>query len=147
AGQDGLWRVHDTGSKNGIRIDGRLVRVAELRSDTWFSVGDVHCAFEPLDEAAASAHRESGLERRTRSHALSAQLRPELGMSTLLPQALDIVLQLSGLERGFVLFAGPDEPLRVRARRGLDAGELGASDFSGSAAAIDRALETARSVV
>lgn len=147
AGRDGRWRVHDTASKNGIRVDGQLVRVAELRGDTWFSIGDVHCAFERLNEAAASAHREAGLERRSRSHALSAQLRPELGMSTLLPQALDVVLQLSGLERGFVLFAGHAEPLRVRATRGLDAGELGHGGFSGSAAAIDRALATGRSVV
>ena len=146
-GQDGRWRVHDTGSKNGLRVDGQLVRVAEFRGDTWFSIGDVHCAFEQLDEAAASAHREAGLDRRTRSHALSAQLRPDLGMSTLLPQALDVVLQLSGLERGFVLFAGPGEPLRIRASRGLKTDEIGTRQFAGSAAAIDRALETGKSVV
>jgi hypothetical protein len=146
-GQDGLWRVHDTGSKNGLRVDGQLVRVAEFRDGTWFSIGDVHCAFERLDQASAAAHREAGDDRRSRSHALSSQLRPDLGMSTLLPQTLDVVLQLSGLERGFVLFAGPGEALRVRASRGLKNEEIAANHFAGSAAAIDRALETGKSVV
>lgn len=146
-GQAGLWRVHDTASKNGLRVDGQLVRIAEFRSGTWFSVGDVHCAFEQLDAASALAHREAGLSRRTRSHALSSQLKPDLGMSTLLPQTLDVVLQLSGLERGFVLFAGPGEPLRIRASRGLRPEEIAASHFAGSAAAIDRALASGQSVV
>ncbi len=147
AGRDGLWRVHDTGSKNGLRVDGQLVRVAEFHDRTWFSVGDVQCAFEPLDADAAQAHREAARARRSQSHALSAQLRPDLGMSTLLPQALDVVLQLSGLERGFVLFAEPGEPLRVRASRGLHLEEVASDRFAGSVAAIDRALATARAVV
>lgn len=147
SGHADLWRVHDTGSKNGLRVDGQLVRVAEFRGDTWFSIGDVHCAFERLDEASALAHREASLSRRSHSHALSAQLKPDLGMSTLLPQTLDVVLQLSGLERGFVLFAAPGEPLRIRASRGLREAEIAADHFAGSAAAIDRALATGRSVV
>lgn len=147
AGHGGVWRVHDTGSKNGLRADGQLVRVADLRAGTWFSIGDVHCAFEPLDQASAVAHRAASLSRRSHSHALSAQLKPDLGMRTLLPQTLDLVLQLSGLERGFVLFAAPGEALRIRASRGLRADEIAADHFAGSAAAIERALATSRSVV
>ena len=40
----GSWRLHDTGSKNGLRVHGTLALVADFTSSGWFSVGDVHCA-------------------------------------------------------------------------------------------------------
>ena len=141
------WRLHDTGSKNGLRVDGHLLLEAELTRSTWFSIGDVHCAFEPLDNDAAAAHRAAGLSRRSVSRALSAQLQPNLGMSTLMPQTIDVVLQLAGLERGFMLYAAAGERLRVRASRGLRASDIANNHFAGSVAAVDRALASGASVV
>jgi len=142
------WHLHDTGSKNGLRVDGRLVLSVELDKRTWFSVGDVQCAFEPLDVATAEAQRSINLSRRVVSRAMSAQLQqPNIGMSTLIPQLLDMVLQLCGLERGFVLYADAGEPLRVRARRALNLADLSGSRFAGSVSAVDRALAERASVV
>jgi GAF domain-containing protein len=78
---------------------------------------------------------------------LSAQLQPALGMSTLIPQILDVVLQLAGLERGFILHAPAGERMRVRTSRGLHAGDLTSVHFAGSAVAVNRALSTGTSVV
>jgi GAF domain-containing protein len=146
-GHGNAWRLHDTGSKNGLRVGGHLVLEANFAASTWFSVGDVHCAFEALDDEAAVAHRAAGLSRRSVSRALSAQLQPSLGMSTLMPQTIDVVLQLAGLERGFMLYAGAGERLRVRASRGLRVSDLAHDQFAGSAAAVDRALSSGTSVV
>jgi hypothetical protein len=141
------WHLHDTGSKNGLRVDGHLVLGAEFSASNWFSIGDVHCSFEPLDEQTAGVHRAAGLSRRAVSRALSAQLQPGLGMSTLIPQTLDVVLQLSGLERGFVLYAPAGERLRVRASRGLRTSDIAGNHFAGSATAVERALASGESVV
>jgi len=142
------WHLHDTGSKNGLRVDGRLVLSAELDKRTWFSIGDVQCSFEPLDATAAQAQRSINLSRRAVSRALSAQLQqPNVGMSTLIPQLLDMVLQLSGLERGFVLYADAGEPLRVRASRALNLAEFAGHRFAGSVSAVDRAIAQRTSVV
>lgn len=142
------WHLHDTGSKNGLRVDGRLVRSAELVERSWFSVGEVQCSFEPLEAAAAEAQRAVNLSRRAVSRALSAQLQqPAVGMSTLIPQLLEMALQLSGLERGFVLYADAGEPLRVRARRALKPADFAGDRFAGSASAVERALAGGRSVV
>ncbi|MFI4969815.1 MAG: FHA domain-containing protein, partial [Lysobacterales bacterium] len=141
------WHLHDTGSKNGLRVDGHLVLGAGFSASTWFSIGDVHCSFEPLDEETAVAHRAAGLSRRAVSRALSAQLQPSLGMSTLIMQTLDVMLQLSGLERGFVLYAAAGERLRVRASRGLRASDIAGNHFAGSATAVERALSSGESVV
>jgi GAF domain-containing protein len=142
------WYLHDTGSKNGLRVDGHLVRSTELVKRTWFSVGDVQCSFEPLDHAAAEAQRAINLSRRAISRALSAQLQqPAVGMSTLIPQLLETVLQLSGLERGFVLYAQAGKSLRVRASRALKAADFASDRFAGSASAVERALATGKSVV
>jgi len=143
-----LWRLSDTGSKNGLRVDGQLVRGAELTQRTWFTVGDVQCVFEPLDAAAAAAQRSESLGRRAESRALSARLRqPDLGMRTLVPQLLDMVLELSGLERGFVLYGDAGERPRVRASRALGAADIAGDRFAGSAAVVDRVLAERRSVV
>ncbi len=141
------WRLDDTGSKNGISVDGRLTVRAELGEATWFLIGDVYCSFEPLDGAAGLAHRAASETRRAASLALSAQLSPNLGAGTLIPQALDTVLQLSGLERGFVLYATAGEPLRVHATRGLHPEDLASASFAGSATAVERALADGKPVV
>jgi hypothetical protein len=142
------WHLHDTGSKNGLRVDGHLVLSAELVKRTWFSIGDVQCSFEPLDSTAAAEQRSINLSRRAVSRALSLQLQqPSAGMSTLIPQMLDMVLQLSGLHRGFVLYADADQPLRVHASRALQPTDFVGDRFAGSASAVERALSSRKSVV
>jgi hypothetical protein len=147
SGQEESWLLHDTGSKNGLSVDGRLTRRAELTKQTWFMIGDVYCSLEPLDAKATAAQLAGSEARRSISRALSSRLLPNLGIGTLIPQTLDMVLQLSGLERGFVLYAPEGEPLRVRATRGLVIDDLSDKHFAGSAAAVERALATHEHVV
>jgi hypothetical protein len=146
-GADGRWNVHDLGSKNGLRVDGTLVLKAEFAKTAWFMIGDVYCSLEPMDSQAAAARRAVAQTRRETSRALSAALQPRLGVGTLLPQTLDVVLELSGMERGFVLYAPTGEDLRVRARRGIGSQDIARASFAGSIAAVDRALDGGRSVV
>jgi len=146
-GVDNAWALRDTGSKNGLRVDGHLVLHADLAKSTWFSIGDVYCWFELLDNAAAERHRAEGATRRATSRALSQQLVPSLGIRALIPQTLDVVLQLVGLDRGFVLYSGDGEALRVRASRGFAVDDIASNHFVGSAAAVERALADGKSVV
>ena len=146
-GAGGKWSLRDTGSKNGLRVDGHLAVRAEFEKSAWFSIGDVDCWFELLDAAAAERFRAEGETRRATSRALSQQLVPGLGIRALMPQTLDVVLELSGLERGFVLYAEENAPLRVRASRGFAVDDISSSHFAGSAAAVDRALAEGKSIV
>jgi hypothetical protein len=141
------WKLHDTGSKNGLRVEGHLALNVEFAASTWFAVGDVYCWLEPLDAAAAAALREQSVRRRAASRELSARFVASRDLGTLIPQALDVALELSGLERGFVLYAPAEEPLRVRACRGLAIDDLAKASFSGSAAAVERALASRAPVV
>jgi hypothetical protein len=141
------WLLHDTGSKNGLSVEGHLTHRAELSKTTWFMIGDVSCSFELLDAEAGAAALASTEQRRSTSRALSARLHPNLGIGTLIPQTLDMVLQLAGLERGFVLYAPEGEPLRVHATRGLRADDLSNKHFAGSAAAVEQALATREHVI
>jgi len=145
-GPDG-WQLRDCGSKNGVRVDGERVATASFGNKAWFAVGDVYCSLETLDAAAAARQRENDTRRRATSLQLSARLAHAPAIGALLPQALDAVLELSGLERGFVLYADVGAPLRVRARRGLNASELAGAAFDGSAAAVERALGSRQCVV
>lgn len=146
-GRDGEWTLDDTGSKNGLRVDGERVARATFGTLSWFAVGDVYCSLEPVDASMASRIRQQYESRRVVSRWLSAKLSPSLGVDTLIAQTLDVVLELAGLDRGFVLYAPAGEPLRVRAHRGLQTHEFARVDFAGSVAAVDQALATRDSVV
>lgn len=141
------WMLHDGGSKNGVRVDGERVADVALDKATWFAVGDVYCSLEPLDPAAAERLREQHENRRVVSRWLSGRLSPSLGIDTLIGQTLDVALELAGLDRGFVLYARAEEPLRVRACRGMETGEIGRREFAGSVTAVDRALASQHSVL
>lgn len=144
--EDG-WSLHDTGSKNGLRVDGHLVLKANLAKSTWFAIGDVYCWVELLDSAALNMQRAHDENRRETSRWLSARLSPSLGIGTLIAQTLDVVMELAGLDRGFVLFAPEGEPLRVHASRGLLTRDISKADFAGSVSAVEKALSTQHSVV
>lgn len=144
---DGHWSLADAGSKNGVRADGIRVARIELDRTTWCAVGDVYCRFEPLSAEAAAAARAQNDARRSISRSLSAGLNLDLGIESMLTRTLAAMLELSGLDRGFVLYGESADALRVRARHALDAGDLTNAGFAGSAGAVERALAERRSVV
>lgn len=144
---DGVWSLSDSGSKNGVRVDGKRIARIELRAPTWCAIGDVYCRFEPLSAADAAASRAQNEARRSVSRSLSAGLNLDLGIDPLLTRTLAAVLDLCGLERGFVLYGESTDALRVRARHALDTRDLTQAGFAGSAGAVERALRDRRSVI
>jgi GAF domain-containing protein len=147
SGSGEQWSIRDTGSKNGLRVDGHLALRADFAKSSWFSMGDVYCWIELVDEAAAKRHVAERETRRATSRALSQQLMPKLGIRALIPQTLDVVLELAGLDRGFVLYSSGGEPLRVRASRGFAVDDISSRHFAGSASAVERAISEGKSVV
>jgi hypothetical protein len=145
--RDSTWRLHDTASKNGLRINGHQTLSIDFTESAWFAVGDVYCWLELIDAVAANSFRAQTERRRQGSREMSLRIPAHLDIGELVAQMLDVVLELSGLERGFVLFASAGEPLRVRACRGLASGDLTKASFSGSAAAVDQALNRNEAVV
>lgn len=141
------WALRDTGSKNGLRVDGRMTMSTHFNMDAWFAIGDVYCQIELLDADAVTRLRTRNEIRRAGSLEMVAQLSAHLGIGMLIPQTLEVVLELSGLERGFVLYAPPGEPLRIHASRGLDPEDLCKASFSGSAGAVDRVLASHKPVI
>lgn len=141
------WKLTDLGSKNGLRVDGRLVGEAALNSPTWFAIGDVYCWLEPLSAQTARDAAAFAEVRRSTSRALSQQLQLVTDVDALLRNALDAVLELSQLERGFVLYGTQPAELRVRAVQGLQREEMANRAFAGSAGSIERSLTERRSVI
>jgi hypothetical protein len=139
--RDPTWRLRDTASKNGLRMNGHATLGVDFTESAWFAVGDVYCWLEFIDDAAAQTFRTQTERRRQGSRELSLRIAAQPEIGDLIGQTLDVVLELSGLERGFVLLAPAGEPLRVRAWRGLGAGDLSKASFSGSAAAVDQAID------
>ena len=143
----GQWSIRDSDSKNGVRVDGRRIETAKFSTDTWFSIGEIYCWLELLDAEAVAQWREHVAERRATLRRLSTRFAPELGINSLLPCALDSVLELSGFERGFVLYASEGGAFRVCATRGMRTSDLADSAFDGSATSIEAAVRMRKSVM
>ena len=147
SGSGDSWSLRDTGSKNGLRVDGHIAMRADFAKSAWFSIGDVYCWIEMLDAAAAERHVAERETRRAISRAMSQQLVPALGIRALIPQTLDVVLELAGLDRGFVLYSADGASLRVRASRGFAVDDISSKHFAGSASAVERAISEGSSIV
>ncbi|MEO6075186.1 MAG: FHA domain-containing protein [Dokdonella sp.] len=143
----GAWSIQDSGSKNGLRVDGRRIESASFSTDTWFSIGEIYCWLELLDDEALAQWRDHVTQRRASLRRLSTRLPPHLDVNSLLPRALDGVLELSGFERGFVLYASDGDAFRVCATRGMQTSDLKNSTFDGSATSVDEAVRTRKSVI
>jgi len=144
---DSPWKLRDTGSKNGLRIDGRATLSADFTASAWFAIGDVYCWIEFIDAAAAAHFRAQATRLREVSREALTRITSHLETSELVAQTLDMVLELSGLERGFVLVAPAGEPLRVHVCRGLATSDLSKGSFSGSVASVEQALNRGEPVV
>ena len=140
------WRLRDLGSKNGSTANGESPTDEPLGEHAWLRFGDVTCEFRLLDEAThARALAERG-QRQQASAVYQRRLEQSRALPDLLRATLAAVVELAGCERGFLLVMGPDGP-EVRAWQGLDASELAAPAFAGSAGAVEQALRERRAVV
>jgi hypothetical protein len=141
------WKLRDCGSKNGSFVEGEALDGAvALPQRCWLRFGDVHCEFEHYDSASLEMAEARSEARRARSLTLGERLGQHTGMQELLGDTLDAVLELSELERGFVLL-GEDDGWRVAVRRGLEARALAGRDFAGSVGVVQRAIDSRQSVV
>jgi hypothetical protein len=143
---DACVRVLDLGSKNGSFMDGTAVTDARIDGPCWLRFGDVFCEFLPVS-ATDLAYANAGTRaRRAAATAHTARIEGVLQLDDLLAATLRGVLDLAQCDRGFVLLDAPDG-YRVRTSISLDPAALGSRQFSGSVGAVDRALQSHRSVI
>jgi len=144
---DGGWSIEDLGSTNGTIVSGRRVAgIDELHSGDWISFGKVNARLTALRAVEADATAVDGLERWT--DALSRRREAATGgeVGGLLQLALDDVLELTGMERGFALMANRDGEIEVRAVAGVSADELAGPGFRGSVGVLQRVLQDGEAV-
>lgn len=143
----GHWSVTDLESKNGTMLNGRPVGTARLKAGDWLSLGGLVAQFEELSREALEAERAGAARRRDTTRELGKALDPRLDLKPLLNRVVDSVLELSALERGFVLLTDRDGNMRLAASRRLSGRELQGQAFSGSWGAIRMSLAERRPLV
>jgi pSer/pThr/pTyr-binding forkhead associated (FHA) protein len=143
----GAWSATDLESKNGTMLNGRPIRTARLNAGDWLSLGGLVARFEEPSPEALASERASAKQRRDTTRELSRGLDPRLGVKPLLNRVVDSVLELSGLERGFVLLADDQGDMRLEASRRLSGRDLQEDAFSGSWGAIRMSLAEGRPLV
>lgn len=73
---DGQWLVEDLGSKNGTRMDGRMIAGMQPLSDgAWFAAGDAYLRLEGIDSTTEGARRSEADRRRSSSMIWNQRLR------------------------------------------------------------------------
>ncbi len=138
--RDGAWRVDDLASTNGVRIGGHRVRAQALRHGDWFSLGDVFCEFREVDAAALEALAQRAEQRRQTSGVWLGRLEDAPDRDALLGGLIAAVVQLAECRRGFLLAGDLQRGFATVASCDARADTLPARDFSGSTAALARAV-------
>jgi hypothetical protein len=143
------WQVADLGSKNGTRVDGRLVEEPlSLYEGAWLSFGGFPARFDLVSEEQSGREARQHLERWASTWAGAERaVGSEADVAELPRRLLGSILELTATERGFVLLARADGELEVAATGGLSEADLVEREFSGSVAAVDRVLSTGEAVV
>jgi pSer/pThr/pTyr-binding forkhead associated (FHA) protein len=144
---DGCWRFGDLGSKNGTMLAGRAPGETALQNGDWISFGGLLGQFADLSDAELAADERRAHARREDTISRSRQLDPQAGVDALLQQVLRSLMELAGAQRGFVMLAGSDRQLAVRAHAGgVDPATAG-RDFPGSRGALARVMHACAPVV
>lgn len=143
--RDDSWAIEDLGSKNGVAVDGAAISRATLTGACWISLGELLIRFELRTDEQAQAEQSNRRRRFETSLELRRSLGPSAGADSLLRKVLTSVIKLAGMQRGFAMLARADGELEIITTIGAEPNDEGA--FRGSVGAINRALETQRSVV
>jgi hypothetical protein len=141
------WNLVDLGSKNGTFVNGTPVEKSPLSDDDWISFGGLLSRFEIVSEDQIRRLQSERRSRLQTSVEIRQELRPGLEAGTLLRRLIHSVLDVTGAERGFVLLLGPEGSLQCEVAAGFSPEESLDDSFAGSLGAIQKVLETGRSVV
>jgi hypothetical protein len=147
AWRDSGWTLVDLGSKNGTFVNGAPVEESTLSDEDWISFGGLLSRFEILSEDQVRRLQSERRSRLQTSVEIRQGLRPGLEASTLLRRLIHSVLDVAGAERGFVLLLSPNGSLQCEVAAGFSPEEPLDDSFAGSFGAIQKVLETGRSVV
>ena len=141
------WHIEDLGSKNGVRVDGERVQRATLGSHSWFSIGDVYCEFEVLEESQREILAQHAERRRYNSRVWVDRIASAESGEKLIAHILTAVVELAECQRGFLLVGDGHGEMTVRARYNLLAEDISDSKFDGSRSALERSLRERRLVM
>lgn len=136
----GEWSVTDLASKNGTLLNGHRIESSGLKSGDWLSLGGLIARYEEISPESLEAERARAKRRRDTTQELKRGLDPSLGLKPLLGRVVDSVLELSGLERGFVLLTDREGNMRLAATRRLSERDMREGAFTGSWGAIRMSL-------
>lgn len=96
---DGSWTITDAGSKDGVRVNGRLVQISALRPKDKISIGGVEMQLQPISE---------------KQEALQAQLRTRASSGwTSIANLLLLTLLQSIMVFGYALGASAEEYIYI----------------------------------
>nr|WP_277608664.1 GAF domain-containing protein [Microbulbifer elongatus] len=144
---EGVWTLRDLASKNGTKLHGSNIRVAQLTDDCWLSVGELQARFQLLGEHQLERIHGQNTRRWQHCEEIGKRLSDSSDLEQMLARVLEGVVQLAGTDRAFILLKDNTDNLSISAMHGVTPEALQCADFAGSRSAVAEVLKSGRPLV
>lgn len=135
--ESGAWHIVDENSQNGVYIDNLLCTSSILTHGCVVQLGNVSCRYESLSLSQIEAQEAHDSWRKQQ---VSASGHSQATLTDLLSGQLNLLLQLTGMERCVLLLGDSLADMRVALSAGCLPQELSTLAFDGSIGAIEQAV-------
>jgi HD-GYP domain-containing protein (c-di-GMP phosphodiesterase class II) len=137
------WLVEDSGSRNGVWVNGERIGRKQLGDGDLVKIGATLIRFNGERRALSSSDMENVEQLLEISRAISSSLVPE----EVLERIIDSVAGISGAERAFLMLSSEGGELELKVARNIDREVIESSEFRISQSVAREAAQSGRSIV
>ena len=143
------YTISGVSKKSPITVNGRKVRSASLAHKDVVSLGDLSFTLDLFDELGASPrdHLQLELAGFRKLHEFTEKLMSGGSLEELLNHVIDLVIELTGADNGFLILKREDQGLDFTVARNLNRESIENAMSEVSDSIISRALESRRSII
>ena len=143
------YSISGVGKKNVVQVNGKRAKNVELTHKDVITLGDVNFTFDLFDEAASADHDnlQAEIEAYRKLYGFADRLMSGANLEELLNNFIDMVIEVTGADNGFLVLRKEDQGLDYTVARNLNRETIDNAIDMVSDSIISRVIQSRRAVI